>query len=64
MGTERESAKDQAVVYGFIICTAGLLIWVVVRRAVRRAVRRNDPTRYQPVGVGEEPVRRAGDIGL
>ena len=36
--TERDSRKDEAVVYIFIVATAGLLLWAAVKPWVGRWV--------------------------
>lgn len=38
VSTERDSTKDEAVVFIFIFATAGLLIWAAVRPWVGRWV--------------------------
>ncbi|KXX73647.1 hypothetical protein MMYC01_209646 [Madurella mycetomatis] len=54
----RDSAKDQIVVWGFILGTAGLLGWAGLRRAVEKHRER------QRLGGGPGAGRGAGVVGL
>ena len=55
--TERDSAKDQAVVYTFILLTVGLLAYAGIRPYIEK---RMNPSRQDNTGYEQIPVRQTG----
>jgi hypothetical protein len=56
---ERDSVKDRAVVFIFIVATVGLLVWALVRPWVGRWVAQaRAAARERSGGGGYEPVGR------
>lgn len=63
MFAERDSLKDETVVVLFLLVTAGLLGWALVKPFVERARRSGPVQRYAPVGRESADLATGGAPG-